>query len=97
MLRIIQGNLLALLATLRMETLPLKLTGADFIPHPREGDVLVCLETLIPLALSNNAIEPLPDRFWISPDNQKVLEGLACPLIGSSARSPATLKQTGED
>jgi hypothetical protein len=36
MLRIIQGNLLALLAALRMETLPLKLTGADFIPYPRE-------------------------------------------------------------
>jgi len=32
-----------------------------------------------PLALSNNAIEPLPDRFWISPDKQKVLQGYGLP------------------
>ena len=69
----------SLLAALRMETLPLKLTGADFIPHPRRGDVFVCLETPIPLALSNNAIEPLPDCLWISPDNRKVLEGHGLP------------------
>ena len=32
-----------------------------------------------PLALSNNAIEPLPDRLWISPDNRKGLEGHELP------------------
>ena len=50
MLRIIQGDLLAVLAASWMKTLPLKLVCAHFIPHPRAGDVFVCLGTIIPLA-----------------------------------------------
>jgi hypothetical protein len=69
MLRIIQGDDLALLAASRTKTLRNDTHLRRFYLRPQEAEAFVCLETVSFLALNNIAIEASPDRFLVSPDN----------------------------